>query len=159
MSIGRPSNDCIDPASDLFFRFAVDGCVVFIFLFTKFAYTHSLATTDSKAPDISQQAAQLLVTLDQADAVKSSLHNETQRLRDKLQKFLHLEQLRNKEARVTQQLKEERELTAKVIEKLSLGFVTRIVIAFDEGCGSFRHAKVSAYAKIFHVMRHILPSG
>ena len=81
----------------------------------KLAYTHRLATIDAKAPDISQQAAQLLVTLDQADAVKSSLQNETQRLRDQLQKFQHLEQLRNKEARVTQQLKEGRELTAKVI--------------------------------------------
>ena len=76
-----------------------------------------------------------------------------------MQKFLHLDQLRNKEARVTQQLKEERALTAKVIEILSLGFVAKTVIVFDKGCGGFPHAKVSANAKIFHVMRHILPRG
>ena len=72
-------------------------------------------TRDLGTPDISaKEGSQFVVTLDQADGVKSRLQNETQSLRDRVQKFLQLEQLRAREARVAQQLKEERQLTTKV---------------------------------------------
>ena len=133
-----PGSDYVDSAflSFLFFFFVFCFCCrlccfllllhMYIYSHRTIAYTRSLATTDSSAPAISQQVAQLLVTLEQADAVKSSLQNETQRLRDQLQKFQNLAQQRNKEARFTQQLKEERELTAKVTCRLKhrpFGFV------------------------------------